>query len=96
MNSCEENKILFDNNINGYLVSCYFPFLKDSNGSDKNFLWSVLENTGGIFIPGIRNHFNPNVGLSFRINLCRDDIQFRSTLLRVFNYLSNSHNKLPF
>ena len=78
-----------DHNNKGYLISLYFPNIPAALGKDINFLWQVVHKSGGLFIPGIRNHFSENAGLSFRLNLALDSPEFRATVIRLVALLND-------
>jgi bifunctional pyridoxal-dependent enzyme with beta-cystathionase and maltose regulon repressor activities len=84
-------RLSLDQDPQGILVTCYFPHLPAELTSDDSFLWSLAEETGAVFIPGIRNHFDPHWGLSFRVNLARDSKQFRGAVERMCRRLGSLH-----
>lgn len=73
----------------GHFVTCYFPTLSSQLGDDEAFLWEAAANSGATFIPGTRNHFDPSLGLNFRVNLALDSPQFRSTVTRLLRFLAS-------
>lgn len=68
----------------GYFMTCYAP----SAPHDCAFLRDLVFRTGAIMIPGSRNHFSPDLGFNFRINLARDCPQFLAALVRTLDYLA--------
>jgi hypothetical protein len=80
--------IQLDRGARGQYVTCYVPAVDAKSGDDENFLWNVAEETGSIFINNTRNRFAPQWGLSFRVNLALDSPQFRSSLVRLLDFLS--------
>lgn len=82
-------RIIMERNENSALVTCLAPHITAEDGEKEAFQRAVLEHTAGIFIPGTRNHFDPKLGLTFRLNLARDEPQFRATVLRIFGYLDS-------
>ncbi|HEX8456352.1 MAG TPA: hypothetical protein VF656_03440 [Pyrinomonadaceae bacterium] len=73
----------------GHFMTCYAPKVPGIWGDDKQFLRQLISNTGAILIPGTRNHFNPDIGFNFRINLARGCPQFYASLYRTIEYLSD-------
>ena len=76
-----------DSSSTGYLMSCYLPRLATPDNCDE-VLRSIIFNAGVTVIPGIRNHFDPELGFNFRINLARLEPQFISGLHRAAHFLS--------
>jgi aspartate/methionine/tyrosine aminotransferase len=72
----------------GHFMTCYAPQVLGGKGNDKAFLRELVWNTGAILIPGLRNHFSPSLGFSFRINLARESPQFYSAFHRIIEYLA--------
>jgi len=72
----------------GHFMTCYAPRVHGDKGSDKEFLRELVSNTGAILIPGVRNHFSPDLGFSFRINLARECPQFYAAFHRTIEYLA--------
>lgn len=83
-----------DKNALGHFMTCYVPKVPAKLGADKQFLRQLVSHTGAILIPGIRNHFNPDMGFNFRINLARGCPQFYASLHRIINYLDNVSSSL--
>lgn len=80
--------IQLDRQVRGQYVTCYVPAVAAQSGDDEDFLWNVAERTGTIFINNTRNRFDPQWGLSFRVNLALDSSQFRSSLVRLIDFMS--------
>jgi aspartate/methionine/tyrosine aminotransferase len=78
-----------DKNSLGHFMTCYVPTLPGNLGNDRQFLRKLVSHTGAILIPGIRNHFDPEMGFNFRINLARGCPQFYSALNRIIDYLND-------
>lgn len=78
-----------DSNSTGYLRCIYANKVPYAKSFDKNFLWSIIENAGAVFIPGARNHFSPETKFSFRINLLKDSPVFRGALVRAVSLLAS-------
>lgn len=78
-----------DTQSEGYFVTCYAPHLP-ARPSLSSFLRPLVFETGAILIPGARNHFGPDIGFNFRINLARACPEFFAALRRILNYLSGS------
>lgn len=90
---CEEIPHVYYNNADEhYLSSILFPNIPYELGGNKSFLWNIMDNTGGSFITGHFNNYPPESGFSFRVNLARDSILFRSTLVRLLLFLSKEAN----
>lgn len=79
-----------DQNVLGHFMMLYLPHLPGVLGNDKNFLRDLVWASGAIMIPGIRNHFDSELGFCFRVNLARKNPQFFGALFRVCKYLSDS------
>lgn len=77
----------FDEGSSGYLMTAYAPHIRQPSCVDIGFMRDLVYATASSFIPGIRNHFDPALGLCFRINLARDGADFRGALVRVLQYL---------
>jgi aspartate/methionine/tyrosine aminotransferase len=71
----------------GHFMTCYAPRVPGDKGNDREFLREMVWNTGAILIPGLRNHFSPDLGFSFRINLARACPQFYSAFHRTIEYI---------
>ena len=71
----------------GHFATCYFPALPSRLGDDIAFLRETVQATGGSFIPGNRNHFDPAFGFNFRINFSQDSALFRGTLVRLIDHV---------
>jgi len=80
-------KVDYDSKIAGYLVSIYFPNIDGNKGYDKLFLKKLVFETGVTLIPGVRNHFDPQIGFCFRINLCSLTKNTVHSLIRLIKYL---------
>jgi len=74
----------------GCFITCYFPRLKSSLGNDPHFLENVIAASGGSFIPGCRNHFDPALGFNLRINLSRDSTMFRGIFVRLLGSIEET------
>lgn len=85
--SATTNEIDVDWSTSGYLITCYAKHVWQSKQMNVDFMKNLIIATSASFIPGIRNHFDPDIGLCFRVNLARDDAAFRGALTRVFHYL---------
>lgn len=88
---CLNMNVDFDEKANGYLISMYFPYIDAKNGLNLEFIKKTLFNTGVRFIPGIRNHFDDNMGLNFRVNLTtlnKSSINSIKKLVEFFNFYS--------
>jgi histidinol-phosphate/aromatic aminotransferase/cobyric acid decarboxylase-like protein len=72
----------------GHLITCYAPRIRGDAGDQPTFLREFISETGAVVIPGIRNHFSPELGFTFRLNLARACPQFYSALHRTVEYLS--------
>jgi histidinol-phosphate/aromatic aminotransferase/cobyric acid decarboxylase-like protein len=72
-----------DNNTVGHFVTCYFPELGAELARNEDFLWGIVQESGSTFIPGLRNHFSPEWGFCFRVNLALSNPQHRSALARL-------------
>lgn len=70
----------------GYFLSCYAPSVDAQ--ADEGFVRALAFGTGALVIPGSRNHFPPQAGFNFRINLARAGPQFSSALRRTAAYLN--------
>jgi hypothetical protein len=73
----------------GHFGTVYFPQLAASLGNDLSFLSKLTDATGGIVIPGSRSGFDPAFGFCFRLNFGQDSTIFRSTLGRIYRFLTN-------
>ncbi len=82
------NNCFVDKKPNGTLISLYQPDMPAGLCARKTFLWEVFKNTGTSFIPGNRYLIDPEGGLCLRINLSRDNLLFRSSLVRLVDFLS--------
>ena len=82
-------KVDYDCKSNGYLLTLYFPNIPGNKGYDKEFLKKLIFNTGTTMIPGVRNHFDHNLGFCFRINLCCLTTFMYHSLKRLILYLKN-------
>lgn len=76
-----------DSNSIGHYISCYASDVPASRGRDSVFLRELVWETGAVVTPGTTNHFPPQVGFSFRINLARACPQFFSALHRTIGFL---------
>ena len=86
---CLKENVELDENANGYLISMYFRQIDAQNGLDLDFIKTILFNTGIRFIPGIRNHFDKNMGLNFRINLTTLNDSVLKSIKYLVEYLNN-------
>lgn len=87
ISAARTNRISVDLVPSGYLMTCYATHIEQAASLDKGFMKDLIFATAASFIPGIRNHFDPKIGLCFRVNLARDDESFRGALMRVLHYL---------
>ena len=87
VNKCDGIFELDENSV-GHFMTCYAPNLKDRKGDEKEFLRRLISDTASIVIPGMMNHFNPDWGFCFRINLARACPQFYASVGRTLNYLA--------
>ena len=71
----------------GHFATCYFPWISAGSGNDAEFMKNLMNETGALVIPGLRNHFSAAHGFNFRINLARACPQFYSSFVRVIQYL---------
>lgn len=85
--AAEKYAIEMDISSYGYLISCYAPFIDQSRNVDIKFMEELIFESAASFIPGVRNHFDPAIGLCFRVNLARDDAVFRAAVVRIFQHL---------
>jgi hypothetical protein len=74
---------LFDRDPIGNYVTLFFPDLPADIGYETEFLWTIAQNSGAVFIPAIRSYFDPTLGLGLRVNLALDSPLFRGGLLRL-------------
>jgi len=84
-----ENNIDYDYQAEGYLVTLYFSNIEGEKGYNNLFLKKLIYNTGTTLIPGIRNHFSPNLGFCFRVNLCSLTDKMLYALKRLIIYLKD-------
>jgi aspartate/methionine/tyrosine aminotransferase len=77
-----------DENSVGHFMTCYIPRLAGGEGDNKQFLRRLVSDTASVVISGMRNHFNPEWGFCFRINLARACPQFYASLERTLNHLA--------
>lgn len=80
------SKCNLDASTSGYLITAYAPHLPD-RGLGADFVRKLIFESGATMIPGYRNHFDPRVGFSFRLNLARDSAQFHAASRRVIEFL---------
>jgi aspartate/methionine/tyrosine aminotransferase len=90
MFSSSNSLIETDENSIGYFLTCYAPRIAGSNGNNREFLRQLVFDTGALVVPGLRNHFSPDIGFNFRINLARRCPQFFSALHRVLEFLTKA------
>lgn len=76
-----------DNGSIGHYISCYAPRISASKGLDQNFLRRLIWETGAVVIAGTTNHFAPEIGFSFKVNLARACPQFFASFHRLVNFL---------
>jgi aspartate/methionine/tyrosine aminotransferase len=82
--------ILLDPDADGYLISVYAPNIEAQAGLDVSFLEEAANATGAVFISGARNEMDPEVGLSFRLNLAAVDTSALGALARLCRWLDQS------
>lgn len=76
----------------GHFRSAYYPTIPAARGADEAFLLRVMEASGAVVLSGVRNHFDPALGLCFRINLALDGPPFRSAVRRLVRELASAAN----
>jgi aspartate/methionine/tyrosine aminotransferase len=81
------SSILLDPGAEGYLISIYAPQIEAKAGLDTSFLEDAVNATGAIFIAGARNEMDPEVGLSFRLNLAAIDTAALGAFARLCAWL---------
>ena len=81
------SSIQLDATAQGYLISVYAPKIEAKAGLDISFLKRTAKATGAIFIAGARNEMNPDVGLSFRLNLAAIDTAALAAFTRLCAWL---------
>lgn len=86
------SKFQLDYSTKGHFITCYINSLPQKLESDLEFMREMIWKTGATIIPGSRNHFSPEFGFCFRVNLARDSMYFRATILRLFDFLGNYKN----
>ena len=79
-----------DHDPQGHFVMCYAPRLPAEHSRDPEFFRKVVNRSGTTFIPGVRNRYDPRLGLCFRINLARRCGAFESSLARLLGALSDA------
>jgi len=79
-----------DENPVGHFMTCYVPGLVGRESDNKDFLRSLVFDTASIVFSGMKNHFNPDWGFCFRINLARACPQFYASLGRTIDYLASA------
>lgn len=79
-----------DHDPQGHFVMCYAPRLPAEHSRDPEFFRKVVNRSGTTFIPGVRNRYDPRLGLCFRINLARRCGAFESSLARLLGTLSDA------
>jgi hypothetical protein len=72
----------------GNFITCYIPKVPGLYGYNKDFLRDLIWGTGATLIPGVRSHFDPSLGFSFRVNLARACPQFYAAFHRMTEYLA--------
>lgn len=77
-----------DENCIGHFMTCYFPALPAQEADDDDFVRDFVNETATLLISGVKNHFNPDWGFCFRINLARRSRQFYASLHRTLDYLA--------
>jgi aspartate/methionine/tyrosine aminotransferase len=90
MFSSSNGLIETDENSIGYFLTCYAPRIAGSYGNNRQFLRQLVFDTGALIVPGLRNHFSPDIGFNFRINLARRCPQFFSALHHVLEFLTKA------
>jgi hypothetical protein len=55
-----------DRDPEGHFVMCYAPHLPAEQSRDPEFFRKVVNRSGTTFIPGLRNRYDPQLGLCFR------------------------------
>lgn len=61
-------------------------------GLDRNWIATLLDQSGAVMIPGIQSGCSPAWGFCFRVNLLRYDPHFRAALRRLLDALSLQRN----
>jgi histidinol-phosphate/aromatic aminotransferase/cobyric acid decarboxylase-like protein len=79
-----------DSKSQGHFISVYRHAWPATLGIDQNFLRNLVEITGACPISGNRSGFNPDWGFTFRVNLARDDPQFRAAVTRLYAYIAGT------
>lgn len=77
-----------DDDPRGHFVMCYATGIPAECARDPDFFRKIVFRSGATFIPGIRNRYDPRLGLCFRINLARRVGMFESSLTRLLGALS--------
>lgn len=89
INILDKYGIDYDLHSVSYLMSVYFPNIPYNYLDNMDQMKKLISATNAFVITGSKNSFPINVGLSFRINLCRIDNQYLYALERVVRYLQN-------
>ncbi len=85
-----------DREANGQFTMIYIPDLPADFDTDLIFMDRMVRATAGIMIPGRRSHFDPSTGACFRVNLTKDNAQFRATLVRLLRYMTTRAARVHF
>jgi bifunctional pyridoxal-dependent enzyme with beta-cystathionase and maltose regulon repressor activities len=88
-NICKDiPQLYYSNTDEHYLTSICFPNIPYELSGDLKFLWNIMDHTGAAFITGYFNNYPQESGFSFRVNMARDSVLFRSTLKRLLLFLA--------
>jgi hypothetical protein len=82
--------IEFDKETAGHYMTFYIPRIKGARGMEMSFVERMIHETGTLIIPGVMNHFDPEIAFSFRVNLARSSVQLFGALSRVMEYLTSN------
>lgn len=85
--SSKYNNVEIDDYDHSLYISCYFPRVSSEHSYRTDFLSKMITESQCSFIPGRRNHFDPNLPFSFRINLTRCDDEVLNMLNKIFSLL---------
>lgn len=89
---CDDNDIIYDRNVLGCFMSVYFEGIPYDYLDSKDTMQAAFFENGVSCITGSRNFFNPNSGLSFRINLTNVDERKEEIIKRFLIYLKEKEN----
>lgn len=73
-------------------ITCYFLEVSSIYSNKNKFLRKIIKESQCSFIPGVRNHFDPNISFCFRINLTRCDAEALKMLEKIFILLNDGSN----